>query len=82
MDDIFSSTQLMALLLQPVINDSLEDYQKSLTNKAFLYWDAIIITASNKSQACGYEKQIEYRKSQGLIPAFTDIIIIPDSGAA
>ncbi len=80
MNNILSSTQLTALFLQSAINDSLADYERSLTNKNFPHWDAIIITASNKSQACGYEKQIGFRKSLGLIPVVTDVIIVPDEG--
>ncbi len=80
LNSILSSTQLTALFLQSAINDSLADYERALTNKAFPHWDAIVITASDKSQASGYEKQIEYRKSSGLIPTDTDIIIIPDEG--
>lgn len=77
---IFSSTQLTALFLQSAINDSLVDYKRSLINKFFPHWDAIIITASNKSQAYGYEKQIEFRKNLGYIPANTDVVVIPDEG--
>ena len=75
-----TNTKLTALFLQSALEDSLADYQKSLVNKTSLHWDAIIITASNRSQAYGYEKQVEYRKSLGLIPDCMDIIIIPDEG--
>ena len=77
---VLSSTQLTALFLQATINDSLMDYQRSMANTSFPHWDSIIITASNNSQALGYERQIEYRKRLGLIPTSTDVIIVPDEG--
>lgn len=77
---INTCTALTTLFLQSAVQDSKLDYKYSLTNYSFPHWDAIIITASNMSQAYGYEKQIEYRRKLGLLPAATDIIIIPDEG--
>ena len=80
LNSILSSTQLIALFLQSAINDSLVDYERSLTNTNFSHWDAIIITASNQYQACGYQKQIDYRKSLNILPSSTEFIIVPDEG--
>lgn len=75
-----SNAALTALMLQQSLFDSEADYHRSQTVVSFPRWDAIVITASNQSQAYGYEKQIEYRKSLGLIPESTAIIIISDEG--
>lgn len=73
-----SNTMLTTLFLQSTLSDSLRDYKRSLSLPSFPHWDAIVITASNTFQAMGYERQIEYRKTQGQIPGFTDIVIVPD----
>lgn len=75
-----TQTQLTALILQSAITDAQEDYKHSLTIPSAPHWDAIVITASNRSQAHGYERQIAHRRALGLIPASTEILIVPDEG--
>jgi len=71
-----SEIELTTLFLQSSIKDSIDDFNRSLINENFPHWDAIILTASNKSQAIGYEKQIEYRKDR--LPIGTEFIVVPD----
>lgn len=78
--DRMTRTQLTSLFLQSSFEDALLDYRQSFHRKDLPFWDAIIITASNQSQAAGYEKQIEYRRYLGLIPPVSDVVIIPDEG--
>ena len=75
-----SSTALTALFLQQAVMDSKDDYNRALSIGSFPVFDAVVITASNASQAEGYEKQIEYRKSSGRLPARTEFIVVPDEG--
>lgn len=76
--EITSKTELTAMFLARSLQDNIEDFDRSLSNPAFPHWDAVIITASNESQAKGYQMQIDYRKSQGRLPKNTDFIIVPD----
>ena len=74
----YSQIALTTAFLQQSMQDCQEDYKRSLRNTSFPHWDAVIITASNKQQALGYQKQIDYRHSEGLLPPFTEFIIVPD----
>lgn len=76
----YSKIALTASFLQQSLQDCMEDYKRSVKNSAFPHWDAVIITASNEQQALGYQKQIDYRRSEGLLPPFTEFIIVPDEG--
>ena len=69
---------MISLFLQQSLLDSQADFDRSASNPIFPHWDCIIITASNTSQANGYRKQIEHRRSLGRVPAFTDFLIVPD----
>ena len=69
---------MISLFLQQSLLDSQADFDRSVSNPNFPHWDCIVITASNTSQADGYRKQIEFRRSLGRVPAFTDFLIVPD----
>ena len=69
---------MISLFLQQSLLDSQADFDRSVNNPSFPHWDCIVITASNTAQAEGYRKQIEYRRSLGRVPAFTDFLIVPD----
>ena len=69
---------MISLFLQQSLLDSQADFDRSVNNPNFPHWDCIVITASNTAQAEGYRKQIEYRRSLGRVPAFTDFLIVPD----
>ncbi|MEE1247170.1 MAG: L-fucokinase [Acutalibacteraceae bacterium] len=81
-DNVFSNrltnNAMISLFLQQSLLDSQADFDRSASNPIFPHWDCIIITASNTSQANGYRKQIEHRRSLGRVPAFTDFLIVPD----
>ena len=74
----YSQIALTAAFLQQSLQDCMEDYKRSVKNSAFPHWDAVIITASNEQQALGYKKQIDFRRSDGLLPPLTEFIIVPD----
>lgn len=71
---------MTAIFLQQSVLDSQDDYHRSLSATGLPMWDAVIITASNASQAAGYEKQIKQRMDEHLLPSNTDFIIVPDEG--
>lgn len=73
-----STAALTAMFLQSAMRDSEDDYRRSLTKPGFPHWDAVIITASNRQQAEGYQRQIDYRKALGRLPAETEFLIVPD----
>ena len=73
-----TNTALTALFLQQSILDSEADYHRSLSTATFPTWDAVVITASNDSQAEAYEQQIKERLSR--LPSRTDFLVIPDEG--
>ena len=58
--------------------DALSYYQNILQNPNNLFWDYVILTASNEAQANGYINQIEYRKKIGQIPQGTHYAVLPD----
>lgn len=74
----FSNTELTSLFLKQSLADSEADFRNSLVNKNFPHWDCIIITASNDSQAEGYRRQIDYRRSRKMLPCCADFLIVPD----
>lgn len=76
----YANTELTSLFLQSSLLDSIQDYNRSLTNSDNQHWDAVILTASNEFQAFGYQKQLDYRRSLKTLPSSTDFIIIPDEG--
>lgn len=58
--------------------DALSYYQNILQNPCNLFWDYVILTASNEAQASGYINQIEHRKKIGQIPQGTHYAVLPD----
>ena len=58
--------------------DALSYYQDILQNPDNLFWDYVILTASNEAQASGYISQIEHRKKIGQIPLRTHYAVLPD----
>lgn len=73
-------TRLLALSLQTAVTDSRLDYESSLQSETAPHWDAVVITASDRNQAEGFSKQIEYRRQRGQLPVSTEFLIIPDEG--
>lgn len=67
---------LTSLFLSQSYEDTWDDYNRSLTSKAFPSWDYIILTASDKNQAEGFRRQIKDRK--GFLPIQTRIVVLPD----
>ena len=43
-------------------------------------FDVIVVTAANEAQAAGYCAQLAWRKSNGLLPAETQALVVPDPG--
>ena len=43
-------------------------------------FDHILLTAANERQARGYRAQVEWRRAHGLIPAETQVHVLPDPG--
>ncbi len=58
--------------------DALSHYQHILQEKNELFWDYVILTASNEAQAKGYIEQIEYRKKISQLPTDTHYAVLPD----
>lgn len=75
-----TNTALTALFLQQSMLDSKADYHRSLTTATFPVWDAVVITASNDSQAAAYEQQIQQRIDAQRLPPRTDFIVVADEG--
>jgi len=73
-----TAAQLTALLLQASFKASLEDYTRSLSAEGFPQWDMILLTASNEAQAEGYRRQLDYRRSLGLLPCRTEFAVLSD----
>lgn len=67
-----------SLFLSQSYQDAWDDYIRVLNNPSFAHWDYIILTASNRVQAKGYEAQIEERRKNGLLPVNTHFAVIPD----
>lgn len=67
-----------SLFLRQSYLDAYEEYQRSLNDCETKYWDYVILTASNESQANTYQEQIEYRLHQGKLPKQTVYAVIPD----
>lgn len=66
-----------SLALKESYTDSLENYQMVLQNRT-KFWDYIILTASNETQADVYRKQIEYRKNNKMLPTSVKFLVIAD----
>ncbi|MBR4767000.1 MAG: bifunctional fucokinase/L-fucose-1-P-guanylyltransferase, partial [Clostridia bacterium] len=69
-----NTTSLNALFYKQSLLDAQSDYTRSLVDKGFPRFDAIVLTASNEHQAEIFRMQLQTRK----LPACTDFIVIPD----
>ncbi len=69
-----------SLFLSQSYQDTLDDYQRSLTSEHFSCWDYVILTASNEHQAAGFRAQLEQRKVAGFLPKRTHFAVVPDEG--
>lgn len=67
-----------SLFLRQSYLDAWEDYQRSLISPSFIYWDYIILTASNENQAEAYRMQLELRRQKKLLPPGTHYAVLPD----
>ncbi len=56
--------------------DCVDYYNQCIKNKNALSWDFVCITASNKTQANRYLKEIERRRNR--LPSQTQFIVVPD----
>ncbi len=66
------------LFLRQSYLDAWEDYENCLKKSNFIWWDMVILTASNEAQAEAYTQQINYRLNNGLLPAKTHFAVLPD----
>lgn len=66
------------LFLSQSYEDAWKDYEKSLGEQCFVYWDYVILTASNEEQAKAYKEQIDFRLERGLLPVQTSYAVLPD----
>lgn len=66
------------LFLRQSYLDCWEDYKRSLQKTNVIKWDYIILTASNESQAEAFRAQIEKRLEEGILPAATKYVVLPD----
>lgn len=69
---------MTSLFLSQSYMDAWDNYIRSLTKPQYACWDYVILTASNKEQAYGYQKQIENRYQEGYLPKKTQFIVLPD----
>ncbi|MBE6534469.1 MAG: bifunctional fucokinase/L-fucose-1-P-guanylyltransferase, partial [Ruminococcaceae bacterium] len=74
----YSMSNYSSLFLSQSYMDTWDDYCRSLTRESFARWDYVILTASNKQQAKGFEVQIEERRKTGFLPKNTHFAVIPD----
>lgn len=70
--------KLISLFLSQSYRDCWDDYVRSLKIESFPKWDYVFLTASNKEQAEGFQKQILDRKD--VLPKSTKYVVIPDEG--
>ncbi len=71
---------LTSLFLSQSYADTWDDYTRSLTQAGFVRWDYVVLTASNKRQAAGFEAQLEERRAAGFLPSGTRFLVVPDRG--
>ena len=69
-----------SLFLSQSYQDTLDDYQRSLTSEHFSCWDYVILTASNEHQAAGFRAQLAQREAAGFLPKRTHFAVVPDEG--
>ncbi|MCR4616411.1 MAG: bifunctional fucokinase/L-fucose-1-P-guanylyltransferase [Clostridiales bacterium] len=66
------------LFFKQSYEDSLRSYELSLKNRKHSYWDYIVLTASNESQAQIYRAQIDERLKNNELPKQTTYLVTPD----
>ncbi len=69
---------LTSLFLAQSYMDSWDTYQRSLKTSNSVYWDYVILTASNELQAEGFRSQLKSREESGFLPKHTHFAVIPD----
>ncbi|MBE7018738.1 MAG: bifunctional fucokinase/L-fucose-1-P-guanylyltransferase [Ruminococcaceae bacterium] len=69
---------LTSLFLAQSYSDAWETYKRSLKASNAVYWDYVILTASNELQAEGYRSQLKAREDSGFLPKHTHFAVIPD----
>ncbi|MBO5408285.1 MAG: bifunctional fucokinase/L-fucose-1-P-guanylyltransferase [Clostridia bacterium] len=69
---------LTSLFLAQSYSDAWETYRSSLKSSNSVYWDYVILTASNELQAEGYRSQLKSREECGFLPKHTHFAVIPD----
>ena len=68
------------LFLKQSYEEAWENYAKRLVKASTLYWDYIILTASNEEQARAFREQIVYRLDNGFLPKRTRYKVLADPG--
>lgn len=69
---------LTSLFLAQSYSDAWDTYQRSLKASNAVYWDYVVLTASNELQAEGYRAQLAARAECGFLPKHTHFAVIPD----
>ncbi len=69
---------LTSLFLAQSYSDAWETYKRSLKTSNTVYWDYVILTASNELQAEGYRSQLKSREETGFLPKHTHFAVISD----
>ncbi len=69
---------LTSLFLAQSYSDAWDTYKSSLKASNSVYWDYVILTASNELQAEGYRSQLKAREDNGFLPKHTHFAVIPD----
>lgn len=69
---------LTSLFLAQSYSDAWDTYKRSLKTSNSVYWDYVILTASNELQAEGYRCQLNVREDNGFLPKHTHFAVIPD----
>lgn len=69
---------LTSLFLAQSYSDAWEEYIRSLKQSNAVFWDYVILTASNELQAEGYRAQLAHREQNGFLPQHTHFAVVPD----
>ena len=64
--------------LQQAYRDNWQQYLASLQPRSRLGWDVCVLTASDERQASMYRRQLEWRRTTGLLPPKTRFLVIAD----
>lgn len=67
-----------SLFLKQSYEDSWHEYEKSLNNADYIYWDYVVLTASNDNQAKIFSAQLDARIKGGFLPKKAKYIVIAD----